>query len=57
MKARCLSVSRRNEETNELIEEYADMWGMSTSGAVFHCIREYNRLMTNERLRQLEASR
>jgi hypothetical protein len=59
MKSRmkCLSVSKRNEDALDLIEEYADMWGMSDSCAIFHIVREYGKLQLKERIRELEASR
>ena len=57
MKARsiCLSLSRRNEEMAEVIDEYADIFGMTKAGAVFHIIKDYNRLKTRERIRELEG--
>ncbi len=54
---KCLSVSKRNEDALDLIEEYADMWGMSDSCAIFHIVREYGKLQLKERIRELEASR
>lgn len=57
MKQRCISVSDRNEDANELLEEYADMWGMSASGAFFHIVRDYSRLMFKERQREMGARR
>ena len=55
MKARsiCLSLSRRNEEMAEVIDEYADIFGMTKAGAVFHIIKDYNRLKMKERIREL----
>lgn len=57
MKSRslCLSVSRKNEDLEDIIDEYADMWGMSKAGAVFHIIRDYGRLQLKERIRELEG--
>ena len=57
MKARsiCLSLSRRNEEMAEVIDEYADIFGMTKAGAVFHIIKDYNRLKMKERIRELEG--
>lgn len=55
-RAGCLSVSKRNKETWELVEEYADMWGMSKASAVFHCIREFSRYKLLERIRELEKA-
>ena len=59
MKSRmkCLSVSRKNENTWDLVEEYADMWGMSDSAAVFYIVREYGRLQLKDRMRELEVVR
>lgn len=51
----CLSLSKRNEEMAEVIEEYADMFGMTKAGAVFHIIKDYNRLKMKERIRELEG--
>ena len=57
MKSRnmCLYVNRKNEDVIDLIDEYADMWGMSKAGAVFHIIRDYSRLQLKERIRELEG--
>ncbi len=54
---KCLSVSRKNEDTWDLVEEYADMWGMSDSAAVFYIVREYGRLQLKDRMRELEVVR
>lgn len=51
----CLSLSKRNEEMAEVIEEYADIFGMTKAGAVFYIIKDYNRLKTKERIRELEG--
>ena len=55
IRSRCLSVSKKNEDTADLIDEYADIWGMSFSGAVFHIVNEYTQLKTKEIIRELEA--
>lgn len=57
MKSRsiCLSVSKRNEDMVEIIDEYADMFGMSKASAVFHIIKDYNKLKLKERIRELEG--
>ena len=39
----------------DLIDEYADMLGMSKACAVFHIIKDYNRLKLKERIRELEC--
>ena len=59
MKSRmkCLSISRKNEDTWDLVQEYADMWGMSDSGAVFYIVREYGRLHLKDKMRAMEAIR
>ena len=59
MKSRslCLSVSRKNEDIEDVIDEYADMWGMPQNGAIFHIIRDYSRLQLKERIRELEGSK
>ena len=54
---KCLSVSRRNEDAIELIDEYADMWGISFSAATFKIVKDYNRLLFKQRLQELEASK
>jgi len=41
-KSICLSISRRNKDIVEVIDEYADMLGISKSGAVFHIIKDYD---------------
>ena len=59
MKSRNMSlyVNRKNEEVIDLIDEYADMWGMPQNGAIFHIIRDYSRLQLKERIRELEGSK
>ena len=52
----CCSVSRRNEDKVDLLDEYADMLGMSRSNAIFYIIGDYNRLKTKERIRELEGA-
>ena len=52
----CLSVSRRNEDKIDLLDEYADMLGMSKACAVFHIIKDYNRLKLKERIREMEGA-
>ena len=58
MKSRsiCLSISKRNEDMVDVIDEYADMLGMSRSNANFYIIGDYNRLKTKERIRELEGT-
>lgn len=59
MKSRsiCLSVSKRNEEMYEVIDEMADILGMSKASTVFYIIKDYNRLKLKERIRELERAR
>lgn len=59
MKSRsiCLSVSKRNEEMYEVIDEMADILGMSKASTVFYIIKDYNRLKLKERIRELEGAR
>ena len=52
----CLSVSRRNEDKVDLLDEYADMLGMSRSNANFYIISDSNRLKMKERIRELEGA-
>jgi hypothetical protein len=51
----CVYVNRKNEDVLDLIDEYADMWGMHQNGAIFHIIRDYSRLHLKERIRDLEG--
>ena len=51
-----LSISKRNEDMVDVIDEYADMLGMSKACAVFHIIKDYNRLKLKERIRELEGA-
>ena len=57
MKSRnmCVYVNGKNEDVLDLIDEYADMWGMHQNGAIFHIIRDYSRLHLKERIRELEG--
>lgn len=50
----CLYVNRKNEDVLDLIDEYADMWGLQKNGAIFYIIRDYSRLHLKERIRELE---
>ena len=58
MKSRsiCLSISKRNEDMVDVIDEYADMLGMSRSNTIFYIIGDYNRLKMKERIRELEGA-
>ncbi len=51
----CVYVNRKNEDVLDLIDEYADMWGLPQNGAIFHIIRDYSRLHLKERIRDLEG--
>jgi len=51
----CLSISTRNEDKVELIEEYADIFGRTKSDTVFFIVEDWNRLKMKERLRELEG--
>jgi len=51
----CLYVNRKNEDVLDLIDEYADMWGLQKNGAIFYIIRDYSRLHLKERIRELEG--
>jgi hypothetical protein len=53
----CLSVSRRNADMIDVIDEYADILGISKAQAVFHIIKDYNRMKMKERIRELEGAR
>ena len=41
----------------DLIDDYADIFGMSKAGAVFHIIKDYGRLKLKERIKELEGAR
>ena len=47
-KARCLSISQKNEDADELVCEYADAKGATYAGATFAIIRDWNRLKMKE---------
>jgi hypothetical protein len=55
MRARCIciSVSQKNEDTNDLFEEFSDHLGMSKSGAFFYIVRDWNRLRLKERIAEM----
>lgn len=50
----CISVSQKNQDLSELLEEYADHLGMSKSGAFFYILKDWNRLKLKERIYELE---
>ena len=49
----CISVSEKNEDTADLLEEFSDHLGMSKSGAFFHIVRDWNRLRLKERIYEM----
>ena len=53
----CLSVSRRNEDVLDLVDEYSDMFGLSKADTLFQIIREYPKLKMKERVRELQEIR
>ena len=53
----CLSISKRNEEVVDLIEEYSEMLGLSKAQTVFYMLKEYPKLKAKERERELEQVR
>jgi len=53
----CLSVSKRNMDMVDVIDEYADILGISKAQAVFHIIKDYNRIKTKERIMELGGLR
>jgi len=59
MKSRaiCLSVSEKNKEAVEFVDEYSDMTGATFSGAFFAIVKDWKRLKTKERLMELRAVR
>ena len=52
-----LSGSRRNEDVVDLIDEYADLWGISFSAATFKIVKDYNRMSFDRRLKELECAK
>lgn len=53
----CLSISKRNEEVVDLIEEYSEMLGLSKAQTVFYMLKEYPKLKAKERESELEQVR
>ena len=53
----CLSVSRKNEDVLDMIDEYSDIFGLSKANTVFTILREYPKLKQAERVRELQAIR
>jgi len=53
----CLSVSKRNMDMVEVIDGYADILGISKAQAVFHIIKDYNRIKMKERIMELGGLR
>ena len=53
----CLSVSRKNEDVLDMIEEYTDMFGLLKANTVLTILREYPKLKQAERVRELQAIR
>ena len=53
----CLSVSKRNEDVLDLVDEYSDMFGLSKADTIFTILREYPRLKMKERVREIESIR
>jgi len=53
----CLSVSKRNMDMVDVIDEYADILGISKAQAVFHIIKDYNRIKMKERIMELGGLR
>ena len=56
-KTLCLSVSRKNLDMIDLLDEYADCLNMTKAGAVFHILKDWNRLKLKERIAEMEAAR
>ena len=53
----CLSISKRNDEVVDLIEEYSEMFVLTKSQTVFYMLKEYPKLKAKERERELEQVR
>ena len=53
----CFSISMRNKEVVDLIEEYSEMFGLSKAKTVFYMLKEYPKLKANEKERELEQVR
>ena len=41
----------------DLLDEYADCLNMTKAGAVFHILKDWNRLKLKERIAEMEAAR
>lgn len=44
-RAKCLSISKRNKEADNIIDAYALQWNIPYSQAVFRMAREYNQML------------
>ena len=53
----CLYVNSRNEDTLEVLDEYADMWGMCRNGALFRMVKDYSKMKMKERIAELEGAK
>ena len=56
-RAKLLSISEKNKDLVEDIQEWADTNGSTFTGAMFFFARDWKRLKTKERLWELQAIR
>ena len=50
-----MSLSRRTEDFPDRLEEYANMWGTTKSGANYRILNEWEKLKIKERFRELQG--
>ncbi len=51
----CLSISRRNTDIPEVIDEYSEILNLTKADTICHIIREYPTLKNKERFREMQA--
>ena len=51
----CLSISKRNTDIPEVIDEYSEILNLTKADTICHIIREYPTLKNKERFREMQA--
>ena len=51
----CLSISRRNTDIPEVIDEYSEILNLTKADTICHIIREYPTLKNKERFREMQS--
>ena len=51
----CLSVSKRNIDALDLVDEYSEILNLTKADTVFHIMRDYGKLKNKERFREMQA--